>query len=107
MSMLDQKQKAQLDALWQLGQFQRIDILFAIFTIGLWIAFGVVFATGSVKLELALAAAGFNLLWLVVLVYRAIYFILQLTAAVKLMPEDAARLALAFQRGQGYANRES
>lgn len=109
MNVLDQKQKAQIEALWAVGQFQRIDIVLAILTLGAWAAFAIAALKGNNfqrEFALAIAALAFNLLWITVLVYRGIYFVLQLTAAVKLMPEDAARLALAFQRGQAYQNRE-
>lgn len=42
----------------------------------------------------------FQLAWLVVLVYRAMVFVLDLHAEIALMPEAAARIAVGFLQGK-------
>jgi hypothetical protein len=37
--------------------------------------------------------------WLIILVYRCTFFVLQLMASVKLMPMEAARIVAAYRAG--------
>jgi len=41
-----------------------------------------------------------TVLWAVVLVFRAMWFVLQITAEIKMMPAAAAKMALALLSGQ-------
>ena len=44
-------------------------------------------------------------LWIVVLVFRTMWFVLQITAEIKMMPSAASKMVLAFLSGQGTPQR--
>lgn len=99
-----QQPLTQYEALKRAGFFQRIDYVVSWSLTLMWslssvwnilVSLGIFNSdkVGKVSLVLRVSISMFLLvLWLIVLVYRCIYFVLQLTASVKLMPYEAARV---------------
>jgi len=94
----------QSKALLQLGYMRWIDaglaavILMTLFTTLAWAIFGTFTLNGLAVSMLSIALE--FLLWIVMLVYRCIWFLLvYVVAEIKTMPAKAARLALAFSSG--------
>lgn len=109
--MASSQETDQAKAMWQVGMFQRIDLVLLALIIALWATFFARHLMGQPTFaevfSWAVAAIGMTLIWLVALTYRAIWFVLQIMAEIKLMPSNAARLALAFQRGQATDARQN
>lgn len=95
------RSQVQYEALKAVGFVQRVDKLVAFFLVFSWLA--VLSINWMCRLGI-LSLAPFNLLthlqvcifvtllWLVVLVFRCTYFVIQLMARVNLMPYEAARI---------------
>jgi hypothetical protein len=97
------KQYTQVDALWEVGMFKRYDVivfflfLFSWFVIGAWLVFG---QPDLIKVVLASVLTLILLmLWIISLIYRTIWFIVKQWADIKLLPAQAAKLAVAFTQG--------
>jgi membrane protein YdbS with pleckstrin-like domain len=88
----------QVKALWRVGYVRPVDfiLLLAVSFTGIvaffWWFFG---QPATVNMLCCAVTAMFLIqLWLVLLVYRAMRFVLDIIAELKLLPETAARLAL-------------
>lgn len=95
-------------ALLHFGWFRLIDgVLLAVLVltaaVGMaWWTFGAP-STGNI-LGLVLSAIVVLLIWCVMLLYRACYFILKMRSAVELMPNTAARIAVKFIEDGGLSS---
>lgn len=79
---------------WTLGGFMAVSILGTILSAVLpFVSIGVV----CVNLGLALLFAA---VWIIILLYRALIFILDLHADVALMPDSAARIVAGYYEGK-------
>lgn len=92
-------------ALLSFGWIRLIDVvllsvcgLVALAGFGLWL-FGQ--PTSGQLMALALALCSVQLSWAIMLLYRACYFVLKMRAAVELLPDRAARLAVQFMTAGG------
>lgn len=100
---IPKQQPSQFTALRQVGHIQNVDFVFttlvvgAILTLAVWPMVGT--PTFQQLVGLGFAGIGVVLLWLVCLAFRCSWFVIQVWSSMKLLPEDAARLAIAFQRG--------
>lgn len=100
-----EKPMSRFEAQRKLGLFAPHDVaMFAGIVIGLvLIAAQAIFVSEVDKLKLILELGVvilFTQAWLVVLVYRALVFILDLHSEVSLMPEAAARIAAGYFEGR-------
>ncbi len=92
----------QTKALWKVGYVHIIDFLFLLAFMAAGIAIGVWAAMGGDLIKIAIAATVVvlaTLVWIVVLQFRMCWFVLQVLAAMKTLPADAARLAVQFRAG--------
>lgn len=93
----------QTRALWQIGFWRPLDFVIAgvelvtLITCFFWWAFGHPTAMGA--LLTAIAMIGLLQVWIILLVYRCLFFIVQTRADINLMPAAAAQLAIAYQAG--------
>lgn len=91
------------EALREIGFWQGIDtaMVFAI-AVNL-LALGVSAALGSLSMAAAFVWLAVILLivalWIVVLVFRTMWFVIQVTADIKMMPSAASQMVLTFLRG--------
>jgi uncharacterized membrane protein len=97
-------EKSQLKTLWELGMFRPYDLailgllgLTAMATL-FWRVFSPA-ATWHGFLAAALVSLLLFQLWLVSLAYRCIWFVIKVWGDIKNLPNDAAKLTLAFTRG--------
>ena len=92
-------------ALWKLGYIQWVDFLFVgvlvlhLLTTFFWWVFGHPSAVGI--LVCAVAALGWLQLWIVLLIFRAARFVLDILAEIKLLPETSSKLAIQFMQQTG------
>jgi len=94
---------SRFEAQRKLGLFAALDytavvlIVFCWITLGFWALFG---HPGALHFIAGLLVTiALLLVWVVVLVYRALVFILDLHADVGLMPEAAARIVIGYHQG--------
>lgn len=95
------------DALKALGLFARHDYWSIVFLSLSWVGWFVMLVAGMDSgsfWRIIVGWAGLNVVvttaWVVVLVYRALIFILDLHAEVALMPEASARIAVGYFEGR-------
>lgn len=99
MALFDEQTKA----LWEVGFVRPIDLMYAAVmamcavTAMFWCIFGN--PTVIALLTTAVSMLVMFQLWLILLLYRCLYFIIQTRADINLMPEQAAKLALLYQAG--------
>lgn len=93
----------QVKAMAKAGLFRPIDVFFLL-SVGAQLALTAAWASFG-RFDLAVLVLSFAVLicqlltWLILLVFRLGLLNLQLRAAVELMPENAARMALLYQQG--------
>jgi hypothetical protein len=86
--------------LWELGYFKRIDIVFLASWSGGLIALLVALFKGTVLVQMLIGSIWLAMwmAWVVVLFYRCMYFVLQVRSDMKLLPVDAAKIVMSYQR---------
>jgi hypothetical protein len=90
-------------ALWEVGFVTIIDfiwcalMLFGAITAAFWCIFGSPTVLGLLVVGVVLL--GMFQGWLVLLLYRCLYFIIKTRADINMMPTEAARLAQIYQAG--------
>jgi hypothetical protein len=99
-----EKQMSRFQAQRKLGLFAPHDMVMLALIISVWITLGFWRLFGDPEPIKLIALAIVNIFltqcWLIVLVYRALVFILDVQADINLMPEAAARIVLGFWEGR-------
>ena len=99
-----EKTLTRFEAQCKLGLFAPHDYVMLFLIVAVWITMGFwkLFGTPEPMHLIALALVNIFLTqcWFIVLVYRAMVFILDLHADISLMPEAAARIVLGFWEGR-------
>ena len=93
-----------LEAQVKLGLFAPHDIVTLILVLGSWIGTGIWYWKGDPSLlqiaVLLLLSLNLVALWIVVLAFRILVFILDMSADMHLRPETASRMAVAYLQGR-------
>lgn len=92
--------KVQLPYLRQVGWVRSIDIIILLLLAALW-STGIWAMIEGWELQIRAAfifSALVNTLWIVMLLFRMAHFILHCTSEIKLLPYEASRLIIIFQR---------
>lgn len=101
--MTPQPEMTQWQALRRVGWVQTSDFVFVGVLVASWVTafFWWLFGSPTAAGLAVVAAANIVLaqLWVVSLVFRCSFFVLQMRAEINTMPAAAAKLALSFQRG--------
>jgi len=92
------------DALKNFGWWRNYDWVMVVLVALVWVTgiFWKIFAEPSVLnlVALLLVNISLKLIWVISLVFRCSHFILSMHADIHLMPEAAARMAVAFLQGK-------
>lgn len=101
---------SQWAALKQAGWWTNADSVFVVIIAMLWITFIYwrIFGnpTTAGLIAFLLVNVSVKLVWLIFLVFRCSWFVLRLNADVAVMPEESARIAVAFLQGQQPARKK-
>lgn len=93
----------QTKALFQVGFIKPIDFVFALLLVaaGITSFFWAIFGTPTLRgfEAILLSAVTVTLVWLVILVYRCLFHVIQARSEINLMPDSAAKLAISYQVG--------
>lgn len=87
---------AETKALLELGFIRLLDLVFFVLILS---SIGLCFVRPDWLLWCAGTAAFCGVFWVLMLLYRLMYFVLKLTAEVKMLPAAAAKLAVKFSTG--------